>query len=127
MLRLLHVDDDKDILEVAEMSLELNGDFQTLQCNSGKEALEVAAGFAPEVFLLDIMMPEMSGETTLSELRKIKGLETVPAIFMTARVQPYEIERYKQAGALDVIIKPFDPIELSGQVSSILRENGYEI
>lgn len=126
-MRLLHVDDDEDILEIAGMALELGGAFELRQCSSGKEALQVAPGFNPEVLLLDIMMPEMSGETALVKLRELKGLEDVPAIFMTARVQPYEIENYKASGVLDVIIKPFDPIELSDKVAAILVKHGYQV
>ncbi|MDF1669970.1 MAG: response regulator [Roseovarius sp.] len=127
MYRLLHVDDDEDILEVALMSLEMSGKFEVRQCSSGQEAIGVASGYDPQVFLLDIMMPEMSGETTLRKLREIAGLEHVPAIFMTARVQPNEIEKYKQFGVLDVIIKPFEAVELSDTIVEILHAHDYSV
>jgi len=69
--------------------------------------------------LLDVMMPEMDGPTTLSKLREISGLENIPAIFMTARVQPHEIQEYVDMGAVDVIAKPFDPMTLSNQIREI--------
>ena len=85
MLKLLHVEDDEDIREVANMALELSGEFEVLQCASGEEAIERAVGFGPDVLLLDVMMPGMSGPSTLKELRTMEGMADTPAIFMTAR------------------------------------------
>jgi CheY-like chemotaxis protein len=110
--RVLHVDDDDDIRVIARMALEMVGDLELHQCDSGRQALEEAAAFAPDLFLLDYMMPEMNGEDTLCELRRIPGLEKVPAIFMTARVQADVAATLLEKGALSVIAKPFDPMNL---------------
>ena len=83
MLKLLHVDDDADILELAKMSLELMDDIEVVDCVSGEEALTTVEEFKPDVFLLDMMMPGMSGPEALEKLRQVPGLEAVPAIFMT--------------------------------------------
>lgn len=107
------------------MSLEMSDLFQVRQCSSGAEAIKLAPSFNPQVVLLDIMMPEMSGETTLQKLRELDGLADMPAIFMTARVQSYEIAKYKGLGVLDVIIKPFDPLELPQKIVQILQEHRY--
>jgi CheY-like chemotaxis protein len=120
MIKILHVEDDLDIQEITKMALELVGEFDVLQCASGMEALSVVQAFAPDVLLLDVMMPGMSGETTLSTMRGMDNLANVPAIFMTARAQAQEIERFRDAGALDVIIKPFDPLTLADQIKQIL-------
>jgi len=117
--RILHVDDDEDIRVIANMALEMVGEFEVLQCATGAEAVEKAADFAPDLFLLDYMMPDMDGEETLRELRKLSGMEHVPVVFMTARVQEDIANGLRREGALDVITKPFDPMELASQVREI--------
>lgn len=121
MLRLMHVEDDEDIREVAKMALEISGQFELLQCESGEEALQKAPEFNPEVLLLDVMMPGMSGPTTLENLRRLPGMERTPAIFMTARAQPAEIEELKAISAIAVVVKPFDPITLGSQIMDALK------
>ena len=121
MLRILHVEDDEDIREVAKMALEFSGKFELMQCASGEEALVKAEGFAPEVLLLDVMMPGMSGPDTLKALRQKPALAATPAIFMTARAQPAEIEALKALSALTVVVKPFDPITLGDQILAALN------
>ena len=88
---------------------------------STKEALSKAPEFAPEVFLLDVMMPGMSGPTTLENLRKMDVFKDTPAIFMTARAQPSEIEELKAISAIAVVVKPFDPITLGDQIMDALN------
>ena len=117
--RILYVEDESDIQAIAKIALESVGGFTLMICSSGKEALEKAAEFAPELLLLDVMMPEMDGPSTLKLLRKIPELNSVPAIFMTAKVQPSEVEELKTLGALDVIAKPFDPMTLAEQIKKI--------
>ena len=117
--RILYVEDEPDIQAVAKLALEQVGQFTLEVCSSGQEALEKAEQFSPQLMLLDVMMPEMDGPTTLGKLREISGLENVPAIFMTARVQPHEIQEYIDMGAVDVIAKPFDPMTLSNQIREI--------
>ena len=121
--RILYVEDESDIQAIAKIALESVGGFTLMICSSGKEALEKAAEFAPELLLLDVMMPEMDGPSTLKLLRKIPDLNSVPAIFMTAKVQPSEVEELKTLGALDVIAKPFDPMTLAEQIKKIWENN----
>jgi two-component system OmpR family response regulator len=120
--RILHVGDESDIQEIAKVSLEAVGGFTVETCSSGREALGRAEQFAPDFLLLDVMMPDMDGPTTLGELRKLAGLELTPTVFMTAKVQAHEIERFKELGAIDVITKPFDPMTLAEQVRAIWDE-----
>lgn len=114
--KVLHVDDEDDIRLIAKMAMNDLGDLDILQCSSGEQALVEAGGFAPDLFLLDYMMPDMDGETTLRALRQIPGLEAVPVIFMTARVQNDFLQTLIANGALDVFPKPFDPIKLCAQL-----------
>ncbi|MBF0472033.1 MAG: response regulator [Gammaproteobacteria bacterium] len=117
--RILHVDDEPDIQEVASMTLEAIGGFTVVTCNSGSEALERVAEVNPDIILLDVMMPGMDGPTTLKELRKREDVAAIPVIFMTAKVQSHEIDGYIELGAAGVITKPFDPMELSDKVREI--------
>jgi len=121
MQRILHVEDEADIREVARVALEDVGGFTVESAESGLQALEKAPGFLPEIILLDVMMPGMDGPTTLLELRKRPGTAAVPVIFMTAKVQVHEVEQYRRLGALDVIPKPFDPMTLAEQIRTILE------
>ena len=119
--RILYVEDEPDIQAVAKLALEMVGGFTVKICSSGEEALRDAAGFAPDMILLDVMMPGIDGPATLKGLREQAALSAVPVAFMTAKVQPGEVSHYKSLGALDVIAKPFDPMNLAGQVAAIWK------
>lgn len=121
MIKLLHVEDDADIREIAEMSLSLSGEFEVTQCVSGEDALAQVKDFTPDVILLDMMMPGLTGRQTLEEMRKMPHLADVPAIFMTARAQAAELDELRDAGAADVISKPFDPMSLADQIKAVLE------
>ena len=120
MIKLLHVDDNDDILEIVKMAFEISGDIEVIQCISGHDALRVANEFIPDLFLLDVMMPGMSGPQTLEKLREIPSLENVPVIFMTARVSTID-QDFFGLGVIDVISKPFDPLTLSARIKSALN------
>lgn len=121
-MKLLYVEDEADIREVAEFALEDEG-FEIIFCESGEQAVSEAPDFQPDVILLDVMMPGMDGPTTLQHLRKLPGLEKTPVIFLTAKVQPNEVQGFIDLGALDVIPKPFDSMALADQIRSILKSN----
>lgn len=120
--RILYVEDEADIQAVAKLALEMVGGFEVKICSSGAEALRDAEGFAPQLLLLDVMMPGMDGPSTLKALRELPELSEVPVAFMTAKVQPAEIEHFKSLGAREVIAKPFDPMTLADQVRAIWQE-----
>ena len=120
--RVLLVEDDADIRTIATLALETVGGLVLQACASGPEALERAPQFAPQLLLLDVMMPGMDGPTTLARLRELPAARDVPVIFMTAKVQASEVEQYKALGALGVISKPFDPMALAGQVQALWQE-----
>ncbi len=122
MIQILHVEDDPDIREIAKISFELSGDFVLTQCASGEEALIVVQDFVPDLLLLDVMMPGMDGRQTLKKMREMPHLKEIPVIFLTARVQPSEEKELLDLGAEKVIIKPFDPLELSSDVQSVLNQ-----
>lgn len=118
--KILHVEDDKDVQEITRIALQLSDDFELLQCLSATEALGVAADFCADILLLDVMMPEMTGDTLLAKLRELPHYAEIPAIFMTARAHDGEIAALKQAGGIAVIVKPFDPLSLGQQITAAL-------
>ena len=117
--RILYAEDEPDIQEVAGLALEIVGGFTLRICSTGQQALQEIAEFRPDLLLLDVMMPDMDGPTTLREIRKMAGMVSIPAIFMTAKVQPQEVAHYRELGALDIIPKPFDPMTLADNVRQI--------
>ncbi len=118
---ILHVDDDDDILAIAKLALETVGALNVVQCSSGQEALEIASDKLPDLFLLDVMMPEIDGMETLRRLRNIQGFEQTPAIFMTAKVSPENEKMLLECGAVSVIKKPFDPMTLASEIVEIWK------
>lgn len=119
LTRILYVEDEPDIRMVAQMALQAVGGFTVIACASGQEALDAAPGAAADLLLLDVMMPGMDGPSTLKGLRALPATANTPVIFMTAKVQAAEVAVYKGLGALEVIPKPFDPMELSAQIQRI--------
>ena len=116
--RILLVDDEDDIRTIAEMSLGAVGGFEVVTASSGAAALEIAGRERFDGVLLDVMMPELDGPSTLARLRET-GVD-VPVVFLTAKVQASDREALEAAGAAGVIAKPFDPMELPDQVRAIL-------
>lgn len=117
---ILYVEDDADIRTIAQLALEAVGGYTLKVCASGQEALEtVAAGYRPDLILLDVMMPGLDGPGTLSGLRRLPLTMETPAVFMTAKVQASEIAYYKSLGAMGVLAKPFDPMQLAAQVRGL--------
>ncbi|MBO9624301.1 MAG: response regulator [Sphingomonas sp.] len=120
MTKVLYVDDERDIAEIAAMALELDPWFEVQTCNSGAEALAFAREWRPDVVLLDVMMPQMDGPETLRRLAEQPETAGVPVLFITARTQVSEVARLRELGAVGVIPKPFDPMTLAATVRAHL-------
>jgi CheY-like chemotaxis protein len=116
--RILYVEDEADIREIVRMSLEMVGQYQVSACGSCADALDIVDEFDPDLLLLDVMMPDVDGPETLELLRQHNSAADTPAIFLTASVQADELERYGAMGVVDVIIKPFDPMQLPAQIEA---------
>lgn len=110
--RVMCVEDDEDIRTVLEFSLGTLGGYEVMCCASGPQALAAAPAFAPDLILLDVMMPLMSGPEVLAALRQTDRLRNVPTVFMTAKAMPEEVESLLVHGATGIIVKPFDPVTL---------------
>jgi CheY-like chemotaxis protein len=120
--RILLVEDDPDIQVVASLALSSIGGFTVEVCGSAVEALRTAPGFAPDLILLDVMMPGMDGPTALRALRELPETASTPVIFMTAKIQTQEVAQYLNLGSLGVIAKPFDPTTLADRIRELWKE-----
>jgi CheY-like chemotaxis protein len=118
--RILIVDDENDIREVAALSLESIGGYEVLSAQSGILALSIAASEQPDAILLDVMMPDMDGPTTLRRLQSQTSTAHIPVVFLTAKVQPSERTRFASLGAAAVLSKPFDPLTLPSELADAL-------
>ncbi len=117
--KILYVEDEINIRTVGLFSLVEVGGLEVEPAVSGRQALEKVGPCSPDVILLDVMMPGMDGISTFKALRARGDTANVPVIFMTAKVQPHEVEGYLSMGALAVIAKPFDPLTLADEVRAI--------
>ena len=118
--RVLVVDDDDSIREVAEVALGLVGGWEVATANCGSEGLERARSEAPDAILLDVMMPGMDGPTTLSHLKADPTTAQTPVVFLTAKVRAGERRELDGLEVAGIIAKPFDPMTLSAEVSELL-------
>lgn len=120
MTRILYVDDEPDIREVAVMSLELDPDFEVRSANGGAEGVELARAWHPDLILMDVMMPDMDGPTAMVALRDDPATADIPVVFITAQTLPREVERLQALGARGVLSKPFDPMALAGHARDLM-------
>jgi len=118
------VDDEPDIRKIGLVSLRAVGKWTALSASSGEEALTLAPKEMPDLILLDVMMPGMTGPDVLTRLRANPATSLIPIIFMTAKVQKTEIEGYLALGAAGVISKPFDPMQLPAEIRAIVGSSG---
>ena len=121
--RILIIDDEDDIREVAALSLETVAGWEVIVANSGAQGLIRAAESQPDAILLDVMMPGMDGPTTFRELRKNPVTAHIPVLLLTAKVQSSDQRRFADLGVEAVLFKPFDPLTLSTQIAGVLGWN----
>ncbi|WP_417821013.1 response regulator [Terasakiella sp.] len=117
--KILYVEDEPDIRDIATLVLENVGDFEVCAVEGGQLALDIIDEFQPDMVLLDAMMPGMDGPTTFVEIRKMKGFQDIPIAFLTAKLMDSDIATFLDLGAIGVIAKPFDPMTLSDQVREL--------
>ena len=117
--KIMYVEDDVDIQVIGKLALEEVGGYEIIICNNGVEAIRDVEDFNPDMILLDVMMPEMDGMTTIKKLKENDSVKDIPVVFMTAKSQSHELSTYMELGAVEVIKKPFDPMALPGILNSI--------
>ena len=118
--KILVIDDDEDIQDVALVALEVVGGWEVITASSGSEGLRLAATEQPDAILLDVMMPDLDGIATLEQLKANPVTQKIPIIFLTAKVQSGDRDRFARLDIVDIIAKPFKTMSLSQQVSAIL-------
>lgn len=121
--RILVVDDEKKIVEVVKSYLE-NGGYSVIEAFNGKEALEKFDRFGPNLIVLDLMLPDVSGEDICRTIRK---KSRVPIIMLTAKVEEEDVLKGLNIGADDYVLKPFSPKQLVARVVAVLRRTEDEI
>jgi CheY-like chemotaxis protein len=118
--RILIIDDEEDIRQVAALSLETVAGWEVMMANSGAQGLARAVDYQPDAILLDVMMPGMDGPSTFRELRKNPATAKIPVLLLTAKVQSTDQRRFADLGVEAVLFKPFDPLTLATQISTVL-------
>ena len=118
--KILIIDDEADIREVAALSLETMAGWEVMVASSGAQGLARAASYQPDAVLLDVMMPGMDGPTTFKELRKNPTTSHIPVLLLTAIVQASDQHLFASLDVAAVLVKPFDPLTLASQISTVL-------
>jgi DNA-binding response OmpR family regulator len=122
-MKILIIDDDEDIQEVAQLTLELQEEWTVVTASSGEAGIAIAQQEQPDAILLDVMMPQMDGIATLKELQAAPTTQSIPVILLTAKVSVRETTSMKELGSVGMIVKPFDALTLGEQIRSILTRN----
>jgi DNA-binding response OmpR family regulator len=115
----LIADDDPDILTMVQLRLERSG-YTVLAARNGREAVELAELHLPDLAVLDVSMPELTGLEALVALKALPRTQTIPVILLTARSTQNDIEAGLAAGAAEYMVKPFSPQELAARVSAFV-------
>jgi CheY-like chemotaxis protein len=118
--RVLMIDDDADIREVAALSVETMGGWEMLQAATGEEGIAKAELERPDAILLDLMMPDVDGRATLKRLKDNEKTAKIPVVLLTAKSQGMSLEELKELGLADFLPKPFDPVTLCNDISRVL-------
>jgi CheY-like chemotaxis protein len=118
--RVLVVDDDDMLREVAKVSLEMVGRWEVITAASGAEACQIALQEHPDALLLDVMMPGMDGPSTVLALREEPATRDIPVVFLTAKAGGEGHREWDHLEVAGVIPKPFDPMSLPAEVARLL-------
>lgn len=120
MRKILIIDDEDDIREVAALSLEAIAGWEILTASSGAQGILIAAAQQPDAILMDVMMPEVDGPTTFGLMKQNPAVAGIPVLLLTAKVQGVDQRRFANLGVSAVLFKPFDPLTLAQQISDAL-------
>jgi CheY-like chemotaxis protein len=123
MRRILIIDDEDDIREVASLSLEATAGWQVAAASSGAQGIELAKTYQPDAILMDVMMPGVDGPTTFRKMQQTPEIAHIPVLLLTAKVQGVDKRRFAELGVAAVLFKPFDPLTLAEQIIEALHWN----
>lgn len=118
--QILLIDDEETIQEVVQVGIEIEAGWQVAIASSGSEGIDLAQIHQPDAILLDVMMPDLDGISTLSRLKANLKTSSIPVIFLTAKTQATEKDQLQSLGVVDVITKPFNSMTLASQIAKIL-------
>lgn len=119
-MRVLIVDDEPDVRELARIGFEVVGGHQAVLASNGLEALERLADTTVDAVVMDVQMPELDGPSTLTEIRATFPADQLPVVFLTASVRPEDLNALHELDVSGVLAKPFDPLTLSAEVVELL-------
>jgi CheY-like chemotaxis protein len=122
MMRVLIIDDEDDARYIARVSLGRVGGMSVIEASNGADGIARALAEQPDFILLDLMMPGMDGAATLRALRANPATAAIPVVFLTANAVASEVEMLKRFGARGVLLKPFDPMTLAGDVRAMVDD-----
>ncbi len=117
---ILIVDDEEDVRAVIQLGLEMQAGWKVLNANSGEEGIKTAASQQPDVILLDLMMPDMDGITTLKKLKNDPKTQQIPVIVMTAKSKFSVEESLANLDVVAIFTKPLRPLNLAQEISEVL-------
>lgn len=120
--KVLVIDDDKSVQLIAKVGLVDLAKLEVLLCSSASEGLAQARSFQPDLILMDIMMPEMTGTEALEVFRSISQFKDIPIVIMSAMSGSSNLDEYYQLGATAVICKPLNPSNLGNQLLKIYQK-----
>lgn len=123
MIKILVAEDERDIRELIAFTLRFAG-FDVELASNGEDAVKKVPQMQPDLILMDVRMPRMTGYQACDALKKQPETKDIPVVFLSAKGQESEIDEGLRAGAMDYILKPFAPDELTTQVKKILKELG---
>lgn len=121
--KILYAEDEPDVQTIVELTIQTMSDYEIKICNNGKKLLECVEEYEPDLILLDVMMPEMDGPATFKNLQANENTKSIPVIFVTAKAQVHEVEKFKEIGSWGVITKPFAVMSLCDELQKIWEKN----
>ena len=123
MAHILVAEDERDIRELINFTLMFAG-HKVTQATNGAEALELALEVKPDLIMMDVRMPRMTGYEACRQMKQQESIRHIPVVFLSAKGQDEEVQTGIEAGAVAYILKPFAPEELTRRIGEILNQNG---
>ena len=121
MEKILIAEDERDIRDLICFTLQFAG-YQVIAASNGEEALDKALSELPDLILMDVRMPRMTGYEACKRMKSEESLANIPVVFLSAKGQDAEVKAGLEAGAMEYIIKPFSPDQLTERVKDILNQ-----
>lgn len=125
MANILVAEDERDIRELINFTLSFAGHTVT-QAENGEQAVELAQEIQPDLIMMDVRMPKMTGYEACRQMKQMDDIKDIPVVFLSAKGQDEEVQTGIDAGAIAYILKPFAPDELTQQITEILQRIGVQ-